>query len=229
MGVYIFALSLILHAAKRKWEISAMDATVAEVEKMSEATEASRQSPVLGNPAVVGLGGFGLTTMLLQFHNLGWMGLGPVIWAGFIFGGLGQFLAGLQEQKTGNNFGYAAFSGYGAFWIMLCAYLLGSASGIKMLALSETDLGFLLFTWKLFSIGLWIASFKISKAMLLTFTTLVAGFIMLDLTMWGHPEMKPFAAWDLIVCALLAWYMMFHVIYLGIFGRDVLPVGKPIA
>ncbi|HCB14750.1 MAG TPA: hypothetical protein DEP36_14450, partial [Gammaproteobacteria bacterium] len=26
----------------------------------------------LGNPAVVGLAGFGLTTLVLQFHNVGW-------------------------------------------------------------------------------------------------------------------------------------------------------------
>ncbi|MCM8595281.1 GPR1/FUN34/YaaH family transporter, partial [Accumulibacter sp.] len=44
----------------------------------------------LGNPAVVGLAGFGLTTMVLQFHNVGWMGLGPVVWLGLIFGGLAQ-------------------------------------------------------------------------------------------------------------------------------------------
>ena len=28
-----------------------------------------------GNPAVVGLAGFGLTTLVLQFHNLGWVDL----------------------------------------------------------------------------------------------------------------------------------------------------------
>ena len=33
----------------------------------------------MGNPAVVGLAGFGLTTILLQFHNIGLMGLGPVV------------------------------------------------------------------------------------------------------------------------------------------------------
>jgi succinate-acetate transporter protein len=196
---------------------------------MSEAIVVTQKPPVvLGNPAVVGLGGFGLTTLLLQFHNLGWMGMAPVIWAGFIFGGVGQFIAGLQEQKTGNNFGYAVFSAYGLFWISLCAYMLASASGIKMLALTETDLGFFMFAWTLFTLGLWIASFKISKAMLLAFTTLVIGFVLLDLVFWGYPQLKAIAAWDLIVCALSAWYMMFHVIFLGIFGRDVLPVGKPI-
>ncbi len=104
-------------------------------------------SKPLGNPAVVGLAGFGLTTLMLQFHNLGWVGIAPVIWLGFIFGGLAQMIAGFQEQKMGNNFGYAAFCSYGAFWISLCAYLLGSTSGIKMLALNENDLGFLLFGW----------------------------------------------------------------------------------
>lgn len=205
-----------------------MDARVIEQEKSPNAIEASRQTPALGNPAVVGLAAFGLTTMLLQFHNLGLIGLGPVIWAGFCFGGLAQLIAGLQEQKTGNNFGYVVFSSYGAFWIVLCAYLLGSASGLKLLTLSESDLGYFLFAWTLFTAGLWIASFKISKAMLFAFTTLLAGFILLVLSCWGYPAMKTAAAWVLIACALSAWYMMFHVIYLGIFGRDILPVGKPI-
>ena len=35
-------------------------------------------------------------------------------------------------------------------------------------------------------------------------------------------------ALDLVVCARLAWYMMAHVIFLQVFGRDVLPVGKPL-
>ena len=182
---------------------------------------------VLGNPAVVGLGGFGLTTLELQFHNLGLIGLAPVIWLGFFFGGLAQVIAGLQEQKNGNNFGYCAFTGFGSFWLSLCAYLVASTSGIKMFALSENDLGFFLFGWTLFSSGLWIASFKISKAMAICFTTLMIGFVLLDLANWGFPDLKTLAAYDLIVCALLAWYMMFHVVFLSVFGRDVLPVGKP--
>lgn len=53
----------------------------------------------IGNPAVVGLGGFGLTTFLLPLHNLGLLSLGPVLAMGVIFGGLAQFIAGFQEQK----------------------------------------------------------------------------------------------------------------------------------
>ena len=184
--------------------------------------------PALGNPAVVGLAGFGLTTLMLQFHNLGWIGIAPVLWLGFFFGGLAQMIAGLQEQKNGNNFGYCAFTAYGVFWMSLCAYIIGSTSGLKVFELTKSDLGFFLFGWTLFTTGLWIASIKIHKAMFLTFTTLEIGFILLDLGHWGFPELDTIAAWDLIVCALLAWYMMFHVIFLSVFGRDVLPVGKPL-
>ncbi len=195
---------------------------------MSEITTA-KQAPALGNPAVIGLGGFGMTTLMLQFHNLGLITVTPVIWLGFVFGGAAQLVAGFQEQKTGNNFGYAAFAGYGAFWISLCAYLLGSTSGNKMLALNDNDVGFFLLGWTLFTAGLFIASFKISKAMFLTFLTLLIGFALLVLVFWGHKELLHIAAYDLIVCALCAWYMMFHVIFLSVFGRDVLPVGKPLA
>ena len=66
--------------------------------------------PKLGNPAVVGLAGFALSTLLLQFHNVGWVSMGPVVWLGLVFGGGAQFIAGLQEMKTGNNFGYGAFT-----------------------------------------------------------------------------------------------------------------------
>ena len=98
-----------------------------------------KSAPALGNPAVVGLGGFGLTTIILQLHNLGLCGIGPVIACGLVFGGLAQFIAGFGEQKVGNNFGYAAFTAYGAFWIALCIILLFNkfGNGLEVLVYFE--------------------------------------------------------------------------------------------
>ncbi len=39
-----------------------------------------------GNPAVVGLAGFGLTILLLQFHNLGWCGTGIIFCTALMLG-----------------------------------------------------------------------------------------------------------------------------------------------
>ena len=76
----------------------------------------------MANPAVVGLAGFGVTTLLLQLHNLGLCGSGVIFCCALFFGGTAQLIAGLQEFKTGNNFGYSAFATYGAFWIAFSCY-----------------------------------------------------------------------------------------------------------
>jgi len=60
----------------------------------------------LGNPAVVGLAGFGITTVLLQLHNLGFAGTGIVFCTAIMFGGLAQlvavFLNSRQETISGS-------------------------------------------------------------------------------------------------------------------------------
>lgn len=179
----------------------------------------------LGNPAVVGLAGFGLTTLLLQVHNLGYCGLGPVLAMGVIFGGLAQMIAGFMEQKMGNNFGFAAFTSYGAFWIGLSIIWMLNNAGIY--SSTGHDVGFFLIAWTLLTMIFWVASFFIHAAMATTFTTLVIGFILLDIGHFGYPVLNKVAAYVLIVCALCAWYMMAAIIINGVAGKTLLKVGKP--
>jgi succinate-acetate transporter protein len=188
-----------------------------------------------GNPAVVGLAGFGATTLLLQFHNLGWCGTGVVFSCAMMFGGLAQLIAGLQEFRTGSNFGYSAFSAYGAFWLALgFIFLILDLQGAPAtfvgahLKISGTDLGFFLLTFTIYTAIMFIGSLAIHTAMVLTFFTLLLGFIGLDLVFLADAKgLLTITALDLVVCALLAWYMMGHVIFRQVFGRDVWPVGKP--
>jgi hypothetical protein len=107
-----------------------------------------------GNPAVVGLAGFGLTTLILQFHNLGWCGIGPVLALAFAFGGVAQLIAGFQEFKCGNNFGYSAFVSYGSFWIALG--IIWMLNHFKVYTLSHTDVGFFLVVWTLYTAIMWV-------------------------------------------------------------------------
>ncbi|MBK8752138.1 MAG: acetate uptake transporter [Candidatus Competibacteraceae bacterium] len=180
----------------------------------------------LGNPAVVGLAGFGLTTLVLQFHNVGWMpSIGPVVWLGIVFGGMAQLIAGLQEMKTGNNFGYCAFTSYGAFWIALALMLLGNK--YDLFKAGTEDVGYFLVAWTLFTAILWIGSLRIHGAMAFTFTTLLIGFILLDLAHFGYPNLTVVAGYELMISALAAWYMMARVILNEIYGRELLPAGKP--
>jgi len=179
----------------------------------------------LGNPAVVGLAGFGLTTLLLQFHNIGIIGLGPVVAMGFMFGGLAQLIAGLLEQKTGNNFGFAAFTSYGAFWIGLG--IIWFLNHFEVYQSNGTDVGMYLVAWTLLTVIFWIGSFFIHTAMAVTFSSLVLGFILLDFGHFGFPALNVVAGYVLIFCALSAWYMMAAIILNELSGRVLLGVGKP--
>ena len=157
----------------------------------------------MGNPAVVGLAGFGLTTMVLQFHNVGWCGLGPVLALALAFGGAAQLIAGFQEFKCGNNFGYSAFVSYGAFWIAIGIIFLLNHFGIYKS--SGTDVGWFLVAWTFYTAILWVAAMRIHGAMAITFTLLLIGFILLDLAHFGYPALTKVAGYELMACAAAAW------------------------
>ena len=135
-----------------------------------------------------------------------------------------QLMAGLQEMKTGNNFGYCAFTSYGALWIALCLMLLAGNYGL--FKASHTDVGWFLVAWTLFTAILWVGSLRIHGAMATTFTLLLAGFVLLDLGHFGFPVCNTIAAYVLIGCALMAWYMMARIILNELYGRELLPAGK---
>jgi uncharacterized protein len=185
----------------------------------------SKPAPSLSNPAAIGLGAFGATTILLQLHNLGLAGTGVVIWLAFFFGGLAQFIAGLQEFKTGNNFGSAAFVTYGAFWMALGGIFLSTQMGI--FSITGTDVGWFLVVFTGLTLIYFIGAMKQNSALAWVFLTLFLGFVLLDI---GHlvPNAAVFnkiAAVELIACALIAWYLMAHVILAPL--KINIPAGKP--
>jgi len=179
----------------------------------------------MGNPAVVGLAGFGITTFLLQFHNVGWCGVGPVVAMAFIFGGMAQLIAGFLEFRVNNNFGFSAFVSYGAFWIALGIIFI--LNHYNIYHASTTDVGWFLVAWTIYTAIMWIPAMRIHGAMAVTFTLLLIGFILLDLAHFGFPGLTKVAGYELMLCAAAALYMMAHVIYAQVFGYDVLPVGEP--
>jgi succinate-acetate transporter protein len=73
---------------------------------------------------------------------------------------------------------------------------------------------------------LWIAAIRIHFVLNLLFLTLFLGFIGLDFKeLAGSQALGTLAAWDLIICALTALYLMAHVVYADV-GIN-LPVGAP--
>ena len=187
-----------------------------------------------GNPAPLGLMGFGMTTVLLNIHNAGFYDLNTMILAmGIFYGGICQIIAGIMEWKKGNTFATTAFTSYGAFWLLLVALIL--MPGFKMG--NATGLGAMsafFFMWGLFTLVMFIGTLKLNKALMVVFGSLTVLFFLLCIrdaaggaaaggAIWGK-----IAGYEGIFCGLSAIYAALAQVLNEVYGRVVLPIG-PVA
>jgi uncharacterized protein len=171
----------------------------------------------IGNPAVVGLAGFAMSTFLLQVVNIGVMAVGPVVWVMFFFGGMAELIAGFLEFRTGNNFGFCIFTGFGTFWICLgFIVMLGSGPFVQAypaLAL-KNGLPWFLFGYALFAFMFVPPALKAHTVLTLIILTLAFGLLFLAFDgFWVLPTLKFIGIISLFGAAALAWYLMCHVIF----------------
>ena len=178
------------------------------------------------NPAPLGLMGFGLTTILLNLHNIGLFGLGSMILSmGIFYGGIAQIIAGIMEWKKKNTFGTVAFISYGFFWITLVGIItlpkFGLAEAPDAVAMSS-----FLFFWGFFTLILFVGTFKMNRIIIAIFGSLTVLFFLLALgDMTGSPLIKTIAGFEGVLCGLLAVYAGAAQILNEIYGREVLPLG----
>lgn len=158
------------------------------------------------NPAPLGLFGFGITTILLNFHNAGFYDLSPSIMTmGIFFGGIAQIIAGILEYKRGNTFGMVAFISYGAFWLTLvCIWL---APSLGMPAADPISMGFYLGMWGLFTFGLYLGTRGGPLIGQLIFGSLAILFMLLSLANFtGSHTLHVVAGFEGILCGFFAFY-----------------------
>lgn len=183
----------------------------------------------LANPGPLGLVGFGLTTVLLSLinaHILPEGGEPVVIPMALAYGGLIQLIAGVLEFRTGNTFGVVAFTSYGAFWWWFAILLLLSGNGIIDLSQAGPTIGVALILWGVFTLYMWIGTFRLNKALWLVFLTLWITFFLLGTgDAFGVPALGIAGGYLGIVCGGLAMYTSFAEVTNHCFKREVVPVG----
>src|SRR3954462_12216757 len=150
-----------------------------------------------GNPAPLGLLGFGMTTVLLNLHNAGFFELNAMILAmGLCYGGVAQVIAGIMEWKKGNTFATTAFISYGFFWLSLVA-LVGLPK-LGFVAADEKAMAAYLSVWGLFTAVMFIGTLRLNRALQLVFGTLTVLFFLLaygDFT-GADPGFKHFTGYE---------------------------------
>lgn len=181
------------------------------------------------NPAGLGLMGFGLTTVLLSAVNAGLLPAGGepvVIPLAIAFGGTAQMIAGIMEFRLGNTFGTTAFLAYGAFWWWFALLLLLGGNHLLDLKDAGTGIGAALILWGVFTLGMWISTFVLSRLLFLIFLTLWIAFFLLGFgALWGDAMLHQWGGWVGLVCGSLAIYGSFAIVTNATFGRAVIPVG----
>lgn len=185
----------------------------------------------LANPAVLGLTGFGLTTMLLNLHNAGViehfdtaiMGLGLFV------GGLAQVIAGIMEFRKGNTFGTTAFIAFGTFWISLVFAVLASGDKWALGHLVHKEgLAWYLCLWGVFTAFMTVGTFKVNRVLQFVFVTLTILFFLLAIGNWAEV-----AAGEgiMLVAGIIGICTGFAALYLAMaeninemYGRTILPI-----
>jgi hypothetical protein len=79
------------------------------------------------------------------------------------FGGTAQIIAGIMEFKTGNVFGATAFTSYGAFWWWFALLILLGTTMCSISRSAGTAIGVCLLLWGVFTFGLWMSTFRLSR------------------------------------------------------------------
>ena len=160
------------------------------------------------NPAPLGLMGFGMTTVLLNLHNAGFIPLDTMILAmGIFYGGIAQIIAGIMEWKKKNTFAATAFTSYGLFWLSLVGLIVMSKMDVGVAAPGASDVGAYLVMWGLFTGFMFIATLKLNRALQFVFASLTLLFFLLAAKEFtGNAALGHFAGYEGIICGLSAIY-----------------------
>ena len=181
-----------------------------------------------GNPAPLGLLGFGMTTVLLNLHNAGFYELNSMILAmGICHGGAAQIIAGIMEWKKGNTFATTAFISYGLFWLSLVALILLPKLGWAGPS-NDNAMAAYLAMWGLFTAVMFIGTLRLNRALQIVFATLTILFFLLaigDFTA-ASPGFKHVTGYEGIFCGFSAIYTGLAQVLNELSGKVVLPLGQ---
>lgn len=185
------------------------------------------------NPAPLGLAGFGLTTVVLSSINAGWLhgdAVPAVVPLAFAYGGTAQIIAGILEYSNGNTFGLTAFTSYGLFWWWY-AFLLWTSGAGWIKAPSAAGVGVTLLMWGVFTLYMWVATFRSNRGVWSVFLLLWITFFLLAIAdLGGGASWRTLGGWVGLVTGLDALYVSFAEVTNAAHGRTVVSfLMKPVS
>lgn len=199
------------------------------------------ESAQWANPAVLGLMGFGTTTMLagmaVASNGPNWGVSNNVVYAmAIFFGGIAQIIAGIIALRKGEIFPGTAFLGYGAFWLAFVTLLGGLQIGPYAIStngvLAPWNVAWFMVIWAMFTFAFAINSHKHGVGIAFVFWTLTIAFIMLAVDfgmLIGQGTTVSSGQWEasgieIFIVGLAAWYVATGILTSAHYGgKKVIP------
>jgi succinate-acetate transporter protein len=185
------------------------------------------------DPSAIGLFGLAMVTLVASSQKLGiTQGESFIIpWAIFL-GGFAQLFACLSDAKKNNTFGTTAFGGYAFFWFAVATSWL-----IKLGFFGEAlkgnfdtkQLAFGFLGYLIFSLYMTLAATETNKVLFIIFVLIDFLFVGLTFSTFkiGTEFFHMMAAISEFLIAIMSFYGSAANVLNNQFGREFLPVGKP--
>ncbi len=183
-------------------------------------------------PSILGLYAFAGSTLIVAAELAGWYGdsrtalfLFPFAAA---FGGVAQFAAGMWSYKARDAIATAMHGMWGSFWIGYGMLHLLFATGTLTAPQGPFPaLGFWFIALAWITIMGAVAATAENAALTAVLGTLALGSVFAAIAeLLGSDAWTVVAGWTFIVSAVCAWYTASALMFEGVAGRPVLPVGQ---
>lgn len=207
-----------------------MAAVIQKEAVVARAPEVVVPVPQFANPAPLGLLGYGMSTVLLSLANANVFALGTMVLAmAVLFGGVAQLVVATMAFRRNDTFGVTAFGGYAFLWLTFAFLLIGQQHNWWPVANSGNAMGWYLFMWAVFSLGLCIASLVAPRFLTWVLALTVILLSLLAVANWtDNTSITQIAGWEGILTGASAVYLAFAFVINEMFGSTALPVGGPL-
>lgn len=203
-------------------------------EQTAEGYRARAYLQPIAAPSILGLYGFAGATLILASHTAGWWGdqqSTAYFWPfAAVFGGVAQFAAGMWAYKARDAIATAMHGMWGSFWvgwgILELLFATGAVSPPQG-AFPAFGMWFVALAW--ITIMGAVAATAENVALTAVLGTLALGSIFAAIAEFvGSATGSGWAAlagWTFVISAVCAWYTASALMFEGVRGKPVLPVG----
>jgi uncharacterized protein len=205
------------------------------LQKVETEAVVEREQAAIADPIPLGLAGFASATFTISSVFAGWFALSAVAVAipvALVFGGIGQFLAGMWAFRRGNVLAATAFASFGAFntswaimeWLTLAKVLPDSSHGGSPAYVA----GIFVLTFALIALYLGIAALGDNRfiaviLLILAFTYLCDG---IGVMIGGRNFLLGIGGYAGMLTSLIAFYVSGAIVINSALKRQALPIGK---